>query len=134
MSETIVIDTDKRTLRDSLREAVVALQRAAVNAQTLAEHYRKYDLSRGHQGLTELSAELRLLAMRVVRASGPLGIDLSAPAEGGSLTDHIGNLVAVLETLISAQASEDWVTVADILEYDVEPAIRQWATVLESLS
>lgn len=70
----------------------------------------------------------------MVRASGTLGIDLSTPSEGGSLNDHIGTLVTVLETLISAQASEDWVTVADILEYDVEPAIRRWAAVLEDLS
>ena len=122
------------TLRDYLRDAVEPLQRAAVNAQVLAEHYRKYELSSGHRGLNELAAELRSLAIHVVRVSGSLGIDLSAPSEGGSLNDHIGTLVTVLETLIAAQATEDWVTVADILEYDVEPAIRRWATVLEGLS
>ena len=50
------------------------------------------------------------------------------------LNEQIGTLAGVLDTLISAQASEDWVTVADILEYDLEPAIRRWAALLEELT
>ena len=117
----------------SLREAVQPLQQAALNAQSLAEHYRRHDLPRGNQGLSELANELRSLAIQVITASGPLGIDLSAGAGDGSLNDHIGNLATVMDGLISAQASEDWITVADILEYDLEPAIRRWAAVLPTI-
>lgn len=118
----------------SLLEAVQPLQRAALNAQSVAEHYRRYDLPRGNQGLSELANELRSLAIQVITASGPLGIDLSAAAGDGSLNDHIGNLATVMDGLISAQASQDWITVADILEYDLEPAIRRWAVVVTNVA
>ena len=115
-------------------DTVQPLQNAALAAQSLAEHYRRHDLSRGNQGLIELAAELRTLAIRVLTESGQRGIDLSVNTGNGSLNDHVGNLAAVLDTLIAAQASQDWVTVADILEYGVEPAIRRWASALESLT
>jgi len=102
----------------ALLDTVEPLQRAALNAQSLAEHYRRHDLLRGHQGLGDLANELRSLAIRVITVSGPLG----------SLNDYIGSLATVLDTLIAAQESEDWVTVADILEYDLEPSIQRWAT------
>jgi hypothetical protein len=116
-----------------LLDAVHLLQNAALTAQTLADLYRRHDLSRGHQGLTGLAGELRSLAVYVLTVRRERGSDVSADAGTGSLNDHIGNLVGILDTLISAQASEDWVTVADILEYDAEPAIRQWAALLEKL-
>jgi hypothetical protein len=125
------LTTDDKTT--PLREAIQPLQNAALTAKTLADLYRRHDLSRGHQALNGLAGELRSLAVDVLTVSRERGIDLSADAGNGSLNDHIGNLVGVLDTLISAQASEDWLTAADILEYDVEPAIRQWAALLEKL-
>jgi hypothetical protein len=35
-----------------------------------------------------------------------------------------------LDAMVTAQASEDWLTVADVLEYDLEPAIRRWTELL----
>ena len=116
-------------LKMCLLEAVQPLQQTAASAQSLAECYRRHDLSRGQEGLTGLAAELRALALLVGTLSGPLGINLSTD-DGLSVDQRVEELVDVLDALLSAQASEDWVTVADILEYDLEPAIRRWAAVL----
>jgi len=39
-------------------------------------------------------------------------------------------LGAALDAIVMAQESEDWLTVADVLEYDLEPAIRRWVELL----
>ena len=118
-------------LKTCLLDAVQPLRDAATNARSLAEFYRRHDLTRGHEGLVGLAAELRSLAMLLGALSGPLGIDLSAAAgDGASVDQHVVDLGTALDALIASQSSEDWVTVADILEYALEPAIRRSAAVL----
>ena len=39
----------------------------------------------------------------------------------------------MLETLVSAQSTQDWLTVADVLEYDMEPELRAWLECFESI-
>ena len=39
-----------------------------------------------------------------------------------------------MDSLLTAQQSQDWITVADILQYDVEPALRRWEAVLLQFS
>jgi hypothetical protein len=122
-------------LRACLVEAVRPLPDVARNAQTLAECYRRHDLARGHAGLAGLAAELRSLAMLLGTLRGPLGIDLAAPTgDGGTIDQRIADLGSALDALVAAQSSEDWVTVADTLEYDIEPAIQRSATVLTSVA
>ena len=60
----------------------------------------------------------------------PYWLDSPWQNTGKSVYQVVHELVGVLDALLSAQASEDWVTVADILEYDLEPAIHRWAAVL----
>ena len=97
----------------------------------LAEAYRRGDLARGHEGLTQLSGDLGALTTLVGMLDGPIGIDLTAlSGETASPGEQMEELWKTLDAMVAAQASEDWVTVADVLEYDLEPAIRRWADVL----
>jgi len=38
-----------------------------------------------------------------------------------------------LESLVEAQAGQDWLTVADVLEFDLEPTLRAWMEQLQVL-
>jgi hypothetical protein len=119
-------------LRRCLLEAVEPLRAAATSAQVLAEHYRRYDLAKGHQGATALASDLRALALIVLGATQSAGVESAVVVDASRLNAQVGELIVVLDALLAAQASEDWVTVADVLEYDLEPAIGRWAALLAS--
>jgi len=115
-------------LRACLLETIEPLERVAGSTQQLAAVYRGHELAPGHEGLTQLAGELQLLTRLIDMVTGPIGLNLSAV--GGAPRADLAALGATLDALVSAQASEDWLTVADILEYELEPAVRRWVTLL----
>ena len=115
-------------LRECLLEAIPSLADAASSVTALAATYRRGDLAWGHEGLTQLSGDLGALTTLVGMLDGPIGIDLTAlSGETATPAEQMESLWTTLDAMVAAQASEDWLTVADVLEYDLEPAIRRWA-------
>ena len=121
-------------LRRCLQEAIGPLQQAADATVGLSTRYRTSDLAGCHEGLTALATELRGLTS-LVAMLGVLQIDLGAfSPEGVAAADQIERFAAALDSVVAAQESEDWLTVADVLEYDLEPAIRRWIELLSAVA
>ena len=118
-------------LRECLLEAIPSLEDAAGSVTALAASYRSNDLARGHEGLGQLAGDLGALTALVTMLDGPIGIDLKAlSGDATTPAEQMETLWTALDAMVAAQASEDWLTVADVLEYDLEPAIRRWAELL----
>jgi hypothetical protein len=118
-------------VRECLLDAIPPLQETAQRAKALAGIYRGHDLTLAHEGLRDLAAELGAAMVLADVLAGPVGIDLTTVAvEGVTATQHLHQIEATMDSLVAAQESEDWLTVADVLEYDMEPAIRRWAALL----
>jgi hypothetical protein len=118
-------------LRDCLLEAIPSLDDTAQKARDLAETYRGHDLRPGHEGLRVLASDLGAIAILSDMLAGPLGIDLTQLAvDGVSAAEHTRQLEQTVDALVTAQEGQDWITVADVLEYELEPAIRRWAALL----
>jgi len=126
----IDVDTAVPTefLRACLLDTIEPLRQAAERTERLAAVYRGRDLAAGHEGLSEIAAELQLLTRLVDMLAGPVGLNLDAA--GADIRTDLAALGATLDAIVSAQTAEDWPTVADILEYELEPAIRRWAEIL----
>lgn len=125
--------TPAALLRSCLVEALVPLRRAADTTLELSGSYRTADLAGCHEGLTSLAAELRGL-MSLVSMLCALQIDLDAfSSNGTTAADQIDRFASALDAVVAAQESEDWLTVADVLEYDLEPAIRHWVALLSAI-
>jgi hypothetical protein len=122
-------------LRECLLEAIQPLQDTADAARRLGGIYRGHDLKPGHDGLKTLAADLSAVAVLADMLDGPLGIDTSLLSiDGMSVSQHLQHLGVTVDALVSAQEAEDWLTVADVLEYDLEPAIRKWAALLTMIT
>jgi hypothetical protein len=122
-------------LRECLLEAIPGLQATAQEARRLGDIYRGRDVSSGHEGLRSLAAELGATAVLADMLAGPLAIDLTAVSvEGVTAAQHLQQLGTTVDALVAAQEAQDWVTVADVLEYDLEPAIRRWAALLTMIT
>ena len=122
-------------LRECLLDAIRSLDEVAQRAIDLGATYRRHNVAPGHEGLKALAGDLGALISLVGMLAGPLRIDLgNIASEGMSGTEQLDALGATVDSLVGAQQQEDWLTVADILEYDLEPAIRRWGALLTELA
>ena len=118
-------------LRLCLIETIRPLEEAALLAAHLSVVYRRQDVTPGHDGLTALAGELRGLTALVAMLSGPLNVDVHAVTDGGvNLPQLMEEFGIAIDALVAAQESQDWLTVADVLEYDIEPSVRRWIELL----
>jgi hypothetical protein len=121
-------------LRQCLLESIGALNHAAEATAALSNRYRSFDLAGCHEGLMTLANELRGLTS-LVAMLGVLQIDLGAfSPDGISAADQLERFGTALDAVVTAQESEDWLTVADVLEYDLEPAIRRWIDLFTAIA
>ena len=113
-------------------EAGTAVALMADKVVRLAEMFRADDVKAANEGLTVLASELADLVAMIGIMQGPLAVDPARLViDGLSPEDQIARLGTWLESLVSAQANQDWLTIADILEYEIEPLVRQWRDVLQ---
>jgi hypothetical protein len=121
-------------LADAIREAGTGLDRLCAHALDVARRFRGRDLAQAQQSLLALVQGLQVLTSLVATIGIVLQTDLGSLLWNGrpasSLIDGVGSH---LEALIDAQQREDWITVADIVEYDVEPALRACGPLFEAL-
>ena len=122
-------------LRQCLLDSIGPLDEAAQLATRLSAQYRGNDLAGSHEGLTALATELRGLMALVGMLGGPLGVDLNSfVADGVTASEQLEQFGLALDAIVTAQHSEDWLTVADVLEYDLEPAIQRWGHLLSVIA
>ena len=99
----------------------------ANSAAALAARFRQADLETAQPALVALTNELRLFATLVEALRGPLAIDPQLLTIDNQTPDEqLNRLATQLQGLIVAQTNRDWLGVADILEYDLEPLVRPW--------
>jgi hypothetical protein len=126
--------TPAMLLERCLGEASEALDGLCQAALTVADAFRRPDVAAANAGLVDLAEGLQVLLSIIGAAGLALRVDLQQfSAEGLPVTARLGELTEYLEQAVSAQQAEDWVTVADILQYDIEASLRRWRGVLDEL-
>lgn len=109
---------------ESIDEALSGLDGLQRHALDVGRRFRGTRVAFANQGLAELVHGLRTLVALVEALGGAMGMPIEALAFDGrpamALIEDLGQPLAALG---EAQAREDWVTVADILEFDLEPAL-----------
>jgi hypothetical protein len=113
-------------------EASQAMVKMADEAARLADCFRGRGLQQGHDGLVALTTELRQFPVLVSVLVGPLGIDPQRLRVGElGVEQQLDRFGGWIESLIRAHEQSDWLTVADVLELDLEPLLRAWASTLK---
>jgi hypothetical protein len=117
-----------------LVEAIGAVAPLCLAALDVGERYRGHDIEPANRGLFELADGLSSLIGIVGAAGLASQVDLRHLQCGDDVAASVvGELGRHLEGLVAAQEAGDWITVADLLQYDVAPALQRLAPVLESL-
>lgn len=117
-----------------LAEALASLHPLAAAATMVGEQFRGHDIQTACEGLVQLVDGMASLVGILSAASATLGLDLQQLRCGEvPASARLVELASFLEALVSAQEAEDWITVADVLQYDVEPALGRLADVVETV-
>jgi len=121
-------------LDDSVNDAINATDALAVGAERIADAFRGFDVSHANQDLQELAQGLGTLVAIAQALGQAVGVSLDrVTTDGTAASDMLALLCAQADELIAAREGGDWITVADIIEYDLAPQLRRWPRVFEAL-
>jgi hypothetical protein len=113
--------------RDAMLNGVETLTAVA---QETAHAFRLHDLPRANAGLIDFVTTFRLVTMLTSAMTSPDG-----PAAVDELNvqdkDLLEQLRVSLEALLAFNQNEDWISVADILEYEIAETLPRWGTILK---
>jgi hypothetical protein len=127
-------DLPHELLERSVDEAIDAARGLADAAERLGTTFRGFDVSYANQDLVEFAQGLGTLVGIVQALSQALGVGLelvrSGPDTAMAMIEQLSEQTGLL---IDAQEAEDWITVADVIEYDIAPALQRWPGLFESL-
>jgi hypothetical protein len=114
----------------SARQAVLeGLDTLTAAARDAADAFRLHDLPRAHRGLGNFVTTFRLLTA-LTDAVGHADVPAAEAEFDQRDAAFLKQLGASLESLVAFNENEDWISVADVLEYEIANVLPQWAAVL----
>jgi hypothetical protein len=132
----VEIDTlhPRELLGRVLDEASATLPALAASCAELAGVLRGVQVDAAVRGLGQLAESLANLVQLVAASAAARGLALETlqTADGPALP-VLRALDTQLAPLLEAQRAGDWITVADVLEYDIAPLMPKFDAVLDAL-
>ncbi len=121
-------------LGNVLDEASRSLPALAASARELAAVLRGAQVDTAARGLGQLAESISNLVQLIAAAAAARGValDTLTTREGPALP-LLRTLDALMTPLLEAQGAGDWITVADILEYDIAPLMPRFDVLIDSL-
>ena len=93
----------------------------------VAELFRVSDEVEASEAYLGTLESLQLFLQVLGSSRQVLGLDFAAVShEGVSAAERLERLSALVGELLAAQEQEDWVLLADILQYDLNPELAAW--------
>jgi len=104
-------------------------------SRKLAELFRIADEGEANEQYAEFVESLRLFLKMLGGINQILDLELpSVPFAGGTVKDKVALLSEVTDQMMGFQEQEDWILLADHLEYHMAPLLEEWKEVLWTLS
>lgn len=119
----------------TVQEGAAMTAELAAAAASVGQAFRQPDLNPAHEMLPGLIDGIRSVATLTDACASALGIRRETISCQGTPFDvWMGEFGRRLAVLLQAETDKDWMTVADSLEYELEPALREWASVFDELA
>jgi len=134
--ESIEVETaSKRDLViDALAHGVISADALTIAARETSEMFRRGETAAANQRLAEFGDGIRSLVVLVGAVSAACGGSVDRMDVGGrTVEQEVSGLIGQLEDVVAAQQALDWLTVADILEYEFDPALANWRSLFDGL-
>jgi hypothetical protein len=134
----VTTGTPDSLMQRCLSEAADSIEPLCRAAAAIGDDFRGFDITVANAGLAELADGMSTLiaiagaASLAAQSTGDAPRVVAPPEH--PIGPLAGELTGFIDALLEAQQAQDWITVADILQYDVEPALRRWAPVFQAVS
>ena len=126
--------TRRALIDDALAQGSSAADALAAAAGQTSDTFRGGDLAGANQHLSDLGQGIQTLLTVLGTASSSIGVSLDSMEWNGlPVSAQLTRMVGQLDSMIQAQQSHDWLTLADILEYDVQPSLTSCRHVFDTL-
>jgi len=103
-------------------------------AEKISELFRIADETEANEHYVEYLENLRLFVQMIAQCKEALHLDLSAiPFQKATVEDEVQKLSNMMDQMLKVQENEDWVMLADLLEYELIPLLKEWNEILPVL-
>jgi hypothetical protein len=121
-------------IASAVQSALDGLQPISDAARSTADLFRQHDLPAAHAALVELVTTLQTLAsLTAAVANADSAVGARMPALNDPSSTFLNGVGSSLESLITAATGEDWISVADVLEYEIAEELPRWQDVLHTI-
>jgi hypothetical protein len=123
--------TENDLMTQCVQEAADGVETLRVAAAAVGAAFRRHDLAVAHDGLRQVAGGLSTLiaVLQAVALAGRVNIQNGT----GQPVVLLNELSTNVQAVIAAQGNQDWLTVADVLEYDIEPALKRWQSLFAAI-
>jgi hypothetical protein len=135
--DTIQVDTapPRDLVAQSLRRGAILAGSLAEAAIAAGRGFRGDDRHDAHAMLPQFVEGIRSIVVIADACTTALDVQCHMlTCEGIPLDEWMHEFGRRLAALLDAEATHDWLTVADSLEYELEPSLRGWGSLLEDLA
>jgi hypothetical protein len=124
---------DRTVIIECVADGADGVRQMVADVAALAERFTEQDIAAGNHGLARLAQDLKALIVLVQTLREPLS-ELDAAAVAALPSDQdVEQLCSWLESLVSAQVGRDWLTIADVLRFDLQPELENWLAKLSAV-
>ena len=103
-------------------------------AEKISELFRVADETEANEHYVEYLENLRLFLQMIAQCTEVLHVDLSAiPFQKATVKEEVQKLSGMMDQMLKVQEDEDWVMLADLLEYELIPLLKGWNEILALL-
>lgn len=134
--KTLEIDTmsAEEMARHFFRNGGKYLDLLIKGAEKISELFRIADETEANEHYSEYLENLRLFIQMVAESKEALHLNLSAiPFQNATVEDEVQKLSNMMDQMLKVQENEDWVMLADLLEYELIPLLKGWDQVFALL-
>ena len=130
----IAVDTCEagELVASTIAVARQGLEPLAEAARQIADRFRILDVAGASHGLAEFALTLKTLGS-ITATLRDQAVAWGATGPQAQGTDFLADLGRGLEALIEARSRQDWILVADLLEYEMPGLLVRWDGMLNAL-
>jgi hypothetical protein len=100
-------------------------------AEKISELFRIADETEANEHYVEYLENLQLFLQMIAQCTDVLHLNLSAiPFQKATVQEEVQKLSDVMDQMLKVQEDEDWVMLADLLEYELIPLLKEWNEIL----
>ena len=103
-------------------------------AQKISEHFRIADETEANKQYADFLEALRLFLRMVAEVKEILDLNLTTITfKEGTAEHRLEKLSEMMDQMLHVQEEEDWIMLADLLEYELIPLLEEWKSILPLL-